>query len=106
MKPSNPKLRNARPLPPPCGWCGRQLRRGYCAFCSANILLEIHMKRIRDYEENVKRISLLKLWLALGEASRYLNGFDSTAIKHAIEVAEARPVRGVQADKKEEAAHE
>jgi hypothetical protein len=54
------------------------------------------MKRVRAHEENLKRTCLLKLWLALDWASRYLTGFDTTALKQAINAAEARPVRGVQ----------
>jgi hypothetical protein len=64
-------------------------------------MVALHLRLERAQEETLKRLSLLQLRLALCRASRWLNGFDTTAINQAIEAAATRPVCAVQADDKE-----
>ena len=99
MKRTKPNPRNGRPLPPPCGWCGGQLTKGYCVPCSVKLLYDLSLWLNRIEEEKRKQLWLSKLRFALAGASRYLPGFDTTAIEQAIK--DARPVRAVQADNKE-----
>ena len=91
MKPNNSNPRNGRPLPTLCGGCGGQLTKDYCVPCSVKFLYEISVKLQRDEDEKWKRIRLSRLRLALHGASRYLMGFDTTAIEQAIKAAAARP---------------
>jgi hypothetical protein len=51
------------------------------------LLYEISVKLQRDHDEKWKRIKLSRLRFALHGASRYLNGFDTTAIEQAIKDA-------------------
>lgn len=100
MKPDNPKPPNSRPLPPTCRQCGKPLtKKGYCTDCSVRFLYDLSKWLDRIEEEKRKQFWLTRLGFALCGASRYLPGFDTTAIEQAIK--DARPVRGVQADNKE-----
>lgn len=87
MKPNKPTPRNGRPLPPPCGWCGSQLTKGYCVPCSVKGLYYVSQLLERNREQERKRLWLFKLRFALCGASRYLPGFDTTPIEQAIKLA-------------------
>jgi hypothetical protein len=63
------------------------------------LLYDLSLWLNRIEEEKRKQLWLSKLRFALAGASRYLPGFDTTAIEQAIK--DARPVRAVQADNKE-----
>jgi hypothetical protein len=76
-----------KPLPQPCGWCGRQLTKGYCAPCSVKLLFELSLRLEHIEEENRKQLWLSKLRYALRGAGLYLPGFDMTAINQAIKDA-------------------
>lgn len=102
MKPDNPKPPNSRPLPPICRQCGKPLtKKGYCTDCSVRFLYDLSKWLERIEEEKQKLFSLSRLGFALRDARRFLPGFDMTPIEQAIEAAESRPVRAVQADNKE-----
>lgn len=98
MKPVKQNHLDRVPTRPPCGRCGRPFanpRLSFCPVCRANFTVELHLWLERVEQENLKRLHLLKLRLALGRASRWLQGFDITAIDQAIKSAAARPGGGV-----------
>jgi hypothetical protein len=64
-------------------------------------MVALHLWLERNEEEKLQRLHLFQLRLAICRASRWLKGFDMTAIDQAIKAAAARPGGEAQGDKKE-----
>ena len=79
MKPKKPSHR----VSDPCRVCGNQFeiaksRVENCPVCQANLMVALHLRLERAKEEDLKRLRLFQLRLALCRASRWIKGFDFT----------------------------
>jgi hypothetical protein len=79
MKPNRPNHR----VSTPCRLCGNRFesaksRVDNCPVCQANLMVELHLRLERAREEDLKRLRLFQLRLALCRASRWIKGLDFT----------------------------